>query len=81
LELSGRTTTVGEAFPREVGDAFETVPEIPGSSDPISTLDEPDVSDVEENSEPVACLASSMDLEEAAASDVDVKVALNASFE
>lgn len=87
LELSGRTAMLGEVFPREVGDAFATVPEIPGSPDPTSTLNELDVSDVDEESEAVACRASSIDPEEAVASGADVKVAnvledrLDASFE
>jgi hypothetical protein len=43
LELSGITAMLGEIFPREVGAGFddENVPEISGSPDPTSTLDEP----------------------------------------
>ena len=75
LELSGITAMLGEIFPREVGDAFEKVPETSGSPDPTSTLDEPKVSDEDEDPELEACLAFNVDPEEAVGSVADVKVA------
>ena len=66
---------LGEIFPREVGAAFDDVkvPAICDNPDPTSTVDDPKVSELDEDPESVACLA--FNSEEVAETVADVTVA------